>query len=92
MNALQGSNGAQLHVNPDQAEGMGTFAGDAALWAAGGGSDPGHQMFDASDPMIYLRYVADLTHPSSVRRQARALRGVLLFVSGTRTCTTPRPR
>ncbi|XP_062195781.1 agamous-like MADS-box protein AGL66 [Phragmites australis] len=52
---MEGSNGAQLHVNPDQAEGMGTFAGDAALWAAGGGSDPGHQMFDASDPLIYLR-------------------------------------
>jgi len=43
-----------------QAEGMGTFAGDAALWtAAGVGSDdPGHEMFGAADPLMYLRYVA----------------------------------
>ncbi|CAO2207126.1 unnamed protein product [Urochloa humidicola] len=50
------NNGAQMFT--DQAEGMGTFAGDAALWAAGGGvgsDDPGHQMFGATDPLIYLR-------------------------------------
>ncbi|CAL5005548.1 unnamed protein product [Urochloa decumbens] len=48
---MEGTNGAQMFT--DQAEGMGTFAGDAALWAAA--DDPGHQMFGASDPMIYLR-------------------------------------
>ncbi|CAL5013212.1 unnamed protein product [Urochloa decumbens] len=53
---MEGPNGAQMFT--DQAEGMGTFAGDAALWAdaAGVGSDdPGHQMFGSSDPLIYLR-------------------------------------
>ncbi|CAL4999514.1 unnamed protein product [Urochloa decumbens] len=53
---MEGTNGAQMFT--DQAEGMGTFAGDAALWAAA--DDPGHQMFGASDPMIYLRYVSNL--------------------------------
>ncbi|KAK3122043.1 hypothetical protein QOZ80_8BG0664400 [Eleusine coracana subsp. coracana] len=48
---------AQMFVHPEQVEGMGTFAGDAAaLWAAADeGSSPGHQMFGSSDPMIYLR-------------------------------------
>ncbi|CAO2184079.1 unnamed protein product [Urochloa humidicola] len=54
---MEGTSGAQMFT--DQAEGMGTFAGDAALWAAAaadvGSDDPGHQMFSASDPLIYLR-------------------------------------
>ncbi|KAG2579568.1 hypothetical protein PVAP13_6NG269632 [Panicum virgatum] len=52
---MEGTDGAQMHT--DQAEGMGTFAGDAALWAAAGvgSDDPGHQMFGAADPLMYLR-------------------------------------
>ena len=55
----------------DQAEGMGTFAGDAALWAAAGvgSDDPGHQMFGAADPLMYLRYVASgVSHLPHQRR------------------------
>lgn len=60
---VQGTSGAQMFTEPQQqqaaAEGVGTFAGDAALWAAAdlGPDDPGHQMFGGSDPLIYLRYV-----------------------------------
>ncbi|KAG2584700.1 hypothetical protein PVAP13_6KG337700 [Panicum virgatum] len=52
---MEGADGAQMYTG--QAEGMGTFAGDAALWtAAGVGSDdPGHEMFGAADPLMYLR-------------------------------------
>nr|ASZ79973.1 MADS62 [Bambusa multiplex] len=52
---MQGANGTQMYVHPIQAEGMGTFGGDTALWASEGGSNPGHQIFGASDPLIYLR-------------------------------------
>ncbi|PUZ52028.1 hypothetical protein GQ55_6G237800 [Panicum hallii var. hallii] len=50
---MEGTDGAQKYT--DQAEG--TFAGDAALWAAAdvGADDPGHQMFGAADPLMYLR-------------------------------------
>ncbi|XP_025821949.1 agamous-like MADS-box protein AGL104 isoform X3 [Panicum hallii] len=50
---MEGTDGAQMYT--DQAEG--TFAGDAALWAAAdvGADDPGHQMFGAADPLMYLR-------------------------------------
>ena len=54
-----------------QAEGMGTFAGDAALWAAAGvgSDDPGHEMFGAADPLMYLRYVASgVSHLPHQRR------------------------
>ena len=57
---LQGPNGAQMYVHPAQAEGMGSFAGDAALWATEGGPNAGHHIFGATDPMIYLRYVRTL--------------------------------
>lgn len=40
-----------------QADGLATFGGDAAMWGPDGGADPGHPMFSASDPLIYLRYV-----------------------------------
>ncbi|XP_034599642.1 agamous-like MADS-box protein AGL104 [Setaria viridis] len=54
---MEGTNGAQMFTDQQAAEGMGTFAGDAALWAAAdvGSDDPGHQMFGGSDPLIYLR-------------------------------------
>lgn len=45
-----------MFLQPEQVEGMGTFAGNGALWIADEGSSPGHQMFGSSDPMIYLRY------------------------------------
>ena len=45
-----------MYVHPAQAEGMGAFAGDAALWASDGGPGAAHHMFGATDPMIYLRY------------------------------------
>ena len=59
--AMQGANGAQMYVHPAQAEAMGAFAGDAALWASDGGPSAGHHMFGATDPMIYLRYVSHYT-------------------------------
>ncbi|KAM0908273.1 hypothetical protein ACQ4PT_015567 [Festuca glaucescens] len=49
---MQGPNGAPMYA---QAEGMGPFASDAALWAAEGGPSAGHHIFGATDPMIYLR-------------------------------------
>ncbi|KAM0829282.1 hypothetical protein ACQ4PT_066976 [Festuca glaucescens] len=52
---MQGANGAPMYVHPAQAEGMGSFASDAALWAAEGGPNAGHHIFGATDPMIYLR-------------------------------------
>ncbi|KAL6859044.1 hypothetical protein ACP4OV_018046 [Aristida adscensionis] len=54
---LEGANGAQMYVQPEQVEeGMATFGGDAAMWATDAGSDPGNdQVFGASDPLIYLR-------------------------------------
>uniref|UniRef100_A0A0E0EMP9 MADS-box domain-containing protein n=1 Tax=Oryza meridionalis TaxID=40149 RepID=A0A0E0EMP9_9ORYZ len=51
--AMQGADGTQMYVS--QADGMGTFGGDAAMWGPDGGADPGHPMFSASDPLIYLR-------------------------------------
>uniref|UniRef100_A0A0E0LWC4 MADS-box domain-containing protein n=1 Tax=Oryza punctata TaxID=4537 RepID=A0A0E0LWC4_ORYPU len=51
--AMHGADGTQMYVN--QADGMGTFGGDAAMWGPDGGADPGHPMFSASDPLIYLR-------------------------------------
>ncbi|KAM0909600.1 hypothetical protein ACQ4PT_014713 [Festuca glaucescens] len=54
---MQGANGAPMYVHPAQAEGMGSFASDAALWAAEGGPNAGHHIFGATDPMIYLRFV-----------------------------------
>ena len=59
---MQGASGAPMYAHEAQAEGMGTFAGgDAALWASGGALHPGHHIFAASDPLIYLRdqYVYD---------------------------------
>uniref|UniRef100_A0A0D9X998 MADS-box domain-containing protein n=1 Tax=Leersia perrieri TaxID=77586 RepID=A0A0D9X998_9ORYZ len=51
---MQGTDATQqMYVS--QADGMGTFGGDAAMWAPDVGADPGHQMFGASDPLIYLR-------------------------------------
>ncbi|XP_047046182.1 agamous-like MADS-box protein AGL66 [Lolium rigidum] len=52
---MQGPNGAPMYVHPAQAEGMGSFASDAALWAAEAGPSSGHHIFGATDPMIYLR-------------------------------------
>ncbi|KAL5220508.1 hypothetical protein ABZP36_025221, partial [Zizania latifolia] len=50
---MQGADGTQMYMS--QAEGMGTFGGEAAMWDPDGGADPGHSMFGASDPLIYLR-------------------------------------
>ncbi|XP_025821947.1 uncharacterized protein LOC112897767 isoform X1 [Panicum hallii] len=85
---MEGTDGAQMYT--DQAEG--TFAGDAALWAAAdvGADDPGHQMFGAADPLMYLRYVACLTRRISADRITGEL--FLALVPGTRTCTTRPPR
>jgi hypothetical protein len=54
---MQGANGAPMYVHPAQADGMGPFASDAALWATEGGPNAGHHIFAANDPMIYLRYM-----------------------------------
>ncbi|BAT06046.1 Os08g0494100 [Oryza sativa Japonica Group] len=51
--AMQGADGTQMYVS--QADGLATFGGDAAMWGPDGGADPGHPMFSASDPLIYLR-------------------------------------
>ncbi|XP_040382610.1 agamous-like MADS-box protein AGL104 isoform X2 [Oryza brachyantha] len=50
---MQGADGNQMYVN--QADGLATFGGDAAMWGPDGGADPGHSIFGASDPLIYLR-------------------------------------
>nr|TKW10944.1 hypothetical protein SEVIR_6G202100v2 [Setaria viridis] len=81
---MEGTNGAQMFTDQQAAEGMGTFAGDAALWAAAdvGSDDPGHQMFGGSDPLIYLRYVHDLLprqHRAARRRQCKHARHRKLF-------------
>lgn len=73
-----------MFTDQQAAEGMGTFAGDAALWAAAdvGSDDPGHQMFGGSDPLIYLRYVHDLLprqHRAARRRQCKHARHRKLF-------------
>ncbi|KAL6661728.1 hypothetical protein ACP70R_001112 [Stipagrostis hirtigluma subsp. patula] len=50
---MEGPNGAQMYVPPDQAEGMATFGdGEADMWAT---EAAGNQMLGASDPLIYLR-------------------------------------
>ncbi|RCV31647.1 hypothetical protein SETIT_6G194800v2 [Setaria italica] len=64
---MEGTNGAQMFTDQQAAEGMGTFAGDAALWAAAdvGSDDPGHQMFGGSDPLIYLSRDQDVYDATS---------------------------
>ncbi|KAL6644609.1 hypothetical protein ACP70R_016217 [Stipagrostis hirtigluma subsp. patula] len=50
---MEGENGAQMYMPPDQAEGMATFGdGEADMWAT---DAAGHQMLGAPDPLIYLR-------------------------------------